>query len=155
MTNRADFQSTEPSQLCQSLTSLSLLTHASIAPLKPQVALLNAYSKTSRWCEFLNSTEGTKCTYHFLPTRLCSGATANLQPNSMLMRKKLSENTLLGAVCRFRAGTTPSTTGQRLKFLDVMASNKNNNSFRDFKCFLLWTSYPPRESGRAFSSWSH
>lgn len=65
---------------------------------------------------------------YFLPSSLCSGPTANIQPNSMLLRKKLSENTLLGAVYQFSAGTTPSTTDQRLKVLGATASEKKNNS---------------------------
>lgn len=65
---------------------------------------------------------------YYLLSSLCSGPTANIQSNSVLIRKQLSENTLLGAVYQFGAGTTPSTTDQRLKFLDAMASEKNNKS---------------------------
>jgi len=145
MTNGDDFQSSEPSQQCQSLASLSLLPHANVTQLKPQGALLNPYSETIHWCEFLNSTEGTKCIYSFLPTSPCSGATDSIQLNSKLLRKKLSKDILLGAVCHFSAGTPPSTADQGLKFLDATLSNKNNNSFIDFKCFRLWTIYLPRE----------
>lgn len=83
LTNRADFQSTEPSQLCQSLMSLSILTHVNTTPLKPRVAPPNPCSEIIGQCEFLNTTEGNKGTHSFLPANLCRRATAAILPKSI------------------------------------------------------------------------